>query len=786
VNRFTPTALAAALSCLVAGAAVAQPGPAPAEPATASPEDPATPQRDGGVVFIRAPRAGTLPTALPATLEGLSRQDIESRLRAADAEDVLKYLPSLLVRKRYDGDHNHAILSSRASGTGNSARSMVYADGILLSNLLGNGVGGLSFPPRWGLVAPEEIERVDVLYGPFSAAFPGNSVGAVVDYVTRMPSRFEVHAKAGYSTQPSFDLYGTHGSFRSWQVSTAVGDRAGPWSWWLSAQRSDSQGQPLTFANRVVAGPAASAGTPVTGAVADLNSAGQPWWILGSGTAYTSRQEQFKAKLAHDLGPTLRVAYTLGVWRNEVQGRSASYLRDAAGNVVSSGPVNLGGRSYTLSPGTDFPSVDETLTHLMHGLSIRSNTRGTWDWQVAASQYRYVRDEKRQTGNPLPAGTLADGGGTGWHTLDLRATWRPQGIDGEHIVDAGLQRQAHALSYPTYGLADWTTAAPDSPGSTLGSRASGRTRLDSVWLQDAWRFAPGWKTVLGLRAEEWTAEGSTVIGATPLPPSWPQRRERHLSPKAALSWQWREATVLKAALGRAVRNPTVAELYGTTSTVNALYVNDPALKPERSWTGELSVEQDLGPGLLRLTAFAEDTRDALYSQTTVLATASGNTNVTRVQNVGRIATTGVEAAYQGRNVAVRGLDLAASLTFADSEIKANDGFVATPGDTLGKRQPNIPRWRATALASWRFAPDWTGTLAARHGGPQYRTLNNADINGRTYMGVSRYFTVDARLHWRIDPRWTAAVGIENLNNATYWNFHPYPQRTFNAELRYDL
>ena len=50
-----------------------------------------------------------------------------------------------------------------ASGTGNSARSAVYADGILLSNYLGNGVGGLSFPPRWEMVTPEEIERVDVM-----------------------------------------------------------------------------------------------------------------------------------------------------------------------------------------------------------------------------------------------------------------------------------------------------------------------------------------------------------------------------------------------------------------------------------------------------------------------------------------------------------------------------------------------------------------------------------------------------------------------------------------------
>src|SRR6185436_12180959 len=122
---------------------------------------------------------------------------------------------SLLVRKRYVGDYNHAILSSRASGTGNSARSAVYADGMLLSNYLGNGVGGLSFPPRWGLVTPEEIERVDVMYGPFSAAYPGNSVGAVVDYQTRMPTKFEAHAKLGAASQSS-ELYGHQSRFNAW------------------------------------------------------------------------------------------------------------------------------------------------------------------------------------------------------------------------------------------------------------------------------------------------------------------------------------------------------------------------------------------------------------------------------------------------------------------------------------------------------------------------------------------------------------------------------------------
>ena len=124
-----------------------------------------------GVVTVTSGQPTSLPTQIPTTMEGITKEQIEKSINATDSEDALRYFPSLLVRKRYIGDYNHAVLSSRASGTGNSARSAVYADGILLSNYLGNGA---TYAPRWGMVTPEEIERVDVMYGPFSAAYPGN------------------------------------------------------------------------------------------------------------------------------------------------------------------------------------------------------------------------------------------------------------------------------------------------------------------------------------------------------------------------------------------------------------------------------------------------------------------------------------------------------------------------------------------------------------------------------------------------------------------------------------
>jgi iron complex outermembrane receptor protein len=31
-----------------------------------------------------------------------------------------------------------------------------------------------------------------------------------------------------------------------------------------------------------------------------------------------------------------------------------------------------------------------------------------------------------------------------------------------------------------------------------------------------------------------------------------------------------------------------------------------------------------------------------------------------------------------------------------------------------------------------------------------------------------------------------AFGIDNANNDRFWNFHPYPQRSYFAELKVDL
>jgi iron complex outermembrane receptor protein len=380
------------------------------------------------------------------------------------------------------------------------------------------------------------------------------------------------------------------------------------------------------------------------------------------------------------------------------------------------------------------------------------------------------------------AGQVTDMHGSGWTTLALKGIWRPDGgpLTG-HTVEFGLQSDHAHLRTHVFGSAtDWLHAGDGKQVSIF----NGNTGLASLYVQDNWRIAGDWRATLGARFERWQAYGgalSNAVLAAPLP--FPSRSETAWSPKAALSWRVNPDWTLKASTGRAVRNPTAAELFQGAIVDNAIVNSNPDLKAEKSWTSELTAETMGATGALRVTLFREITRDALYSQPLLVA---NGTTVNTVQNVGRIRTNGLELSAQaddvGADVGVRGLGLTASVTYADSIITENAGFPAS----VGKWQPRVPRWRATMLATWQANDRWTATLGGRYSGRQYSTLDNSDPNGNAYMGVSDYLVFDARVRYRISRQWSAAVGVDNLNDRKYWAFHPYTQRTFVAEVRWDL
>ncbi|MDD5330865.1 MAG: TonB-dependent receptor, partial [Sulfuricella sp.] len=606
-----------------------------------------------------------VPANLPATTEGVTAQQIAESVNAVTSAETIKYLPSILVRERYIGDRN-GIVSTRTTGTISSAQSIVYADSLLLSNFLGN---SYSYPPRWGMVSPEEIERVDVIYGPFSALYPGNSMGGVVQMTTRMPDKFEAHANLQLF-QERFKLYGTDQVNNGAHGSASIGNKFGDWSLWLSGDHLDSHGHPMSFATATTS---AGGGAAVTGQYNDTDQTGKARIVTGGYGIDHTVQDNGQFRLAYDISPTIRASYTVGVWQNNSDTSVDPYLRNAAGNPFYNGKVTIGGVDYKtagLSPG------HAESEHWMQGLSVKSNTRGEWDWEVAAGTYDYNKDISRTasntgtdsgTGPVRPGGNLTVMDGTGWRNLDLRGEWRPGGgMESRHQVSFGYHIDRYELDSSTYAVAaDWLNGA----AGALGNNSKGKTQTQALYLQDAWRFAPDWQLVVGGRQEYWRAfDGSNFnsanVAPTPLNVAYADRTDSVFSPKVSLSFQASADWNWRGSLGKATRFPTVTEMFQVISLPGNVKTNDPNLKPEQVVSAELTAERGLDNGLWRVSLFQEDKRDALVSQTDTTVTP----NITSIQNIDKIRTRGIETALQLNDLWLRGFDLSGSITYTSSEI----------------------------------------------------------------------------------------------------------------------
>jgi outer membrane cobalamin receptor len=105
--------------------------------------------------------------------------------------------------------------------------------------------------------------------------------------------------------------------------------------------------------------------------------------------------------------------------------------------------------------------------------------------------------------------------------------------------------------------------------------------------------------------------------------------------------------------------------------------------------------------------------------------------------------------------------------------------------STGKRQPRLPTWRANAIVTYRANEKLTASVSVRYSSGQFGQLNNSDTNGFAYTGITSYVVADLIAKYKITRQWTAMGGINNVNNDKYWIFHPFPQRTFFAQLKFN-
>ncbi|HKH92330.1 MAG TPA: TonB-dependent receptor, partial [Gemmatimonadaceae bacterium] len=531
---------------------------------------------------------------LPVTVS-ITQRRAEETVNLVDAEDAVKYLPSVFLRKRNNGD-TQATLATRVWGTSSSARSLIFADGVSLTALIANNntVGG----PRWGLVSPAEVERIDMMMGPYSAAYAGNSMGAVMEITTRLPRKLEGQIQQTQAMQ-SFDLYGTDKSFMTTQTSASVGDRFGKFAFWASGNYQKSNSQPLSY---VTSG---TVPTGTTGVYPDSNKLNAPANVLGASGLLNTHMTNGKIKMAYDITPTLRASYTFGLWRNDGNSGVQPYI-NASGQPTYAGQAGFATGAY---------DIDQR--HTAQAFTLRTDRKKTWDLELIGSTYRFGFDQQRSPAsagangtNFSPNGRVAVLDGTGWETLDLKGTWKPFGQISQHTLSSGVHFEHYSLKNTTFNTSDWTNGSSRTGVFTEGD---GKTETKALWLQDAWYITPDLKLTFGGRYEDWRGyDGLNVNSDTTV--VQPTVEGQKFSPKGLLTWNASERWSFTAAWAKAYRFATAAELYQLVSTGTTFTSPNPNLKPDNVTSAELRVERKFQRARAQLSLFQDDVHDAIISQ----------------------------------------------------------------------------------------------------------------------------------------------------------------------------
>jgi iron complex outermembrane recepter protein len=724
---------------------------------------------------------------LPQKSFGITARQIEQTINLKDPEDAVKYMPSLFVRKRNDGD-NQAVLATRTWGLNSSARTLIYADDLLISALIGNNNSGAA--PKWNLVPPESIARLDFLNGPYAAAYPGNSIGGVLLITTKMPDKFEATIKETVSVQP-WHQYGTQDTYSTKQTSMSVGDRRGDFAWLFSAYYLEAYAQPLTYTT-VSAPPGGTTGTYLA-----LNKQGLVADVVGTGALIHSEQVAANLKLAYDVLPGVTATYTGGIWNNVQNSNPQTYLTSTATGAPTFGGVSsFASNEYTWNQ-----------THVSNAVSLKSDTHGSYDFDLSASSYNYLQDVMLNPYTVTPTGVgysengkITRNDGTDWQNVDAKGIWRPGGFQSAHEFSFGIHGDRYNLNNPVYASSVWNAISSVGTGQ-LYSEGIGETRTGALWAQDAWRIMPDLKLTLGGRLESWRAldgynlntvatSAGTITSTVAI--NQPELSSTNFSPKASLSYDLNKAWNITVNFGEAYRYPTVTELYQNISVNGVATFANPLLKPEQDLNGEVNIERKWLDGRMRLTLFDERTNQALISQTNLVTNPSTGvqTPTTTISNVQAIGMKGVELAAEKDNVFIDKLQLFGNMTYVDSRILADPTWAGTnpltkqPDNVVGNRVPYVPDWRTKFGFTYRPVENWSWTVAARYSGKQYSTLDNTDVVSHVYGAFDRYFVLDTKVHYEATANFMFDFGIDNLLNEQYFLFHPFPGRTYVMAAKY--
>jgi iron complex outermembrane receptor protein len=687
-------------------------------------------------------------------------------INAVDVDDLVRFAPNLSTSKRFGGDDNGVVSLRGANGT-QSARLLVMVDGFVVSNLLGNSE---RFSPKWDIVGPSEVERIDILYGPYSARYGGNSMGGVISVTTGVPAESGGYVKLQSLAMP-FSQYGVDETFVGYGVEAGGTWKrpSSPWTIHVSGRHLENTGQPTTY---YPLAPSIGPSVPVEGGFDDPRIATP---VYGAISPTEIVQDQFRMRARYEFRSGWDIEGVFFGWLTDrEQTDPRTFLADQAGEPVYEGRVNLDGNVYLASA---LKLAVASRSEFLAGMKT-SGKLGDWDVRASLSRYWIDSDDTRISLNHS------------FGIANLSGTEVLQDDPGWWNVDAGLSRNFerhrfvlgfNANQYETreavFDTENWRTATP----AYFRSENFGRSLSAGVYAEDEFRLTPNSSATIGIRGDWWRAYDGGITQDTGIVSTdvYPEREHQSFSPKLSYQARLGEAWDVQLSLGAATRYPTVGELFQGRFNVTTRSIDpgsfDPDLKPERSRDANLLLRWAKRDLTLTSSVFYQEIDDSILL---FPALNQFGVIVTNYKNIDSMRQYGIELIAEAENVLVDGLDFDANVARTDARTLRNSWDIASEGEEF----PGVPDWRAGATLRYRASAYVSASLGWRYASRENSDLSGVSI-GDTYGFLSGYSMIDARVSWKPRDSLEVNLGVDNLTDQKAYAVYPLAQRTAFAEFK---
>lgn len=695
-------------------------------------------------IVVTATRTEKELASAPGSVSVVTKEDIEKR-NIKMVDDALNTTAGIYQKRGKGIMDRMSSLSLR--GIPDDTRTLFLLDGIALNDAYSGGVS-------YDLLSVEDVEKIEVVKGPFSSLYGGYAMGGVVNIITKMPEKREFVLKSGYGS--SWDRGDAMDDLRKFYLS--YGDKfKDKLSLFLSYGYKATNGYPSDF-NVQSSKPTAG----ITGWTQTTDNQGNTRYLIGDKGDNRWWDDQITLKAGYDF--TKETKMNLSYMRNSYEynyDEPHTYLKNAAGNEVwSYGSVKessflsgSGGslrNTYNIGFETAFSSVKMKLSlGLMDRGKAWSVTRGT---TVATTR----------AGGP---GTLTETPSQSYNA-DIQFTVP---VFDRHILTFGSTFRHGWADSQEHGLTNWKD---ETSKTTLSYQAKGKDKTYALFVQDEIMILKNLTAYIGFRQDRWETYDGYVnqVGTAGYPKEYDSRNASAFSPKAAIVYKPFEKTTLRTSIGKAFRPPTIYELYRTwTASSGTTYAGNPDLKPETTISWDAGIEQGLWRGArVKATYFENYLKDLIYSKTV-------SSTLQEKINAGKAESKGVELEAEQRFD--KWLRLFANLTYTNAKIKKNDAKPATEG----KRLTQVPERMFNIGGEFEKGP-FSASLIGRYVGKRYANDENTDTVSGVYTSYDPYFTADAKVSYKLTKFAAVSFSVDNIFDRDYWGYSKAPGRSWFGEI----